>query len=168
LKQTELQQMLTEFSAGRLALLERHEAGARAVSHYDFNNAYQYVINREEVQLTWLQTALAEYGVALPPPSTTIPVPDAGKRRKAVDATAFRTILHDDARHLCAFVDRWRPRVDGMTHARHRIMLDVILGESREHQRLFEQAAAGIEDVLGRRTGGVPRQGSVLPVRWLE
>ena len=36
-----------------------------------------------------------------------------------------------------------------MTHARHRKMLDVILGESREHQRLFEQAAAGMEDLLG-------------------
>jgi hypothetical protein len=47
-------------------------------------------------------------------------------------------------------------------------MLGVVLGESREHQRLFEQAAVGMEDVLGRRTGGVPRQGSVLPVRWLE
>ena len=55
-----------------------------------------------------------------------------------------------------------------MTHARHRKMLDVVLGESREHQRFFEQAAAGIEDLLGRRTGGVPRQGSVLPVRWME
>jgi hypothetical protein len=47
-------------------------------------------------------------------------------------------------------------------------MLDVILGESREHQRVFEQAAAGVEDLLGRRTGGVPRRGTVLPVRWLE
>ena len=47
-------------------------------------------------------------------------------------------------------------------------MLDVILGESREHQRVFEQAAAGEEDVLGRRTGGVPRQGAVLPTRWME
>ena len=69
---------------------------------------------------------------------------------------------------LAAFVDRWRLRVDATSHARHRLMLGVILGESREHQRMFEQAASGIEDVLGRRTGGVPRRGSVLPVRWLE
>jgi len=47
-------------------------------------------------------------------------------------------------------------------------MLDVILGESREHQRIFEQAAAGIEDMLGKRTGGVARQGAVLPTRWME
>ena len=48
MNQTELQQALTQFAAERLALLERHEAGARVVSHYDFNNTYQYVINREE------------------------------------------------------------------------------------------------------------------------
>ena len=69
MKQTELQKILTGFAADRLALLERHEAGARVVSHYDFNNAYQYVINREEAQLAWLQSALAELGVVLPPPS---------------------------------------------------------------------------------------------------
>lgn len=168
MKPTELQQILTQIAADRLALLERHEAGARAVSHYDFNNAFQYVINRDETQLGWLQTALAEYGAPLPPPSAALAVPEVPKPGKKSDAGAFRAVLEDDARHLAAFVDRWRSRVDAMTHARHRLMLDVILGESREQQRMFEQAAAGDEDVLGRRTGGVPRQGSVLSVRWLE
>ena len=168
MKQTELQQILTEFAADRLALLERHEAGARAVSHYDFNNAYQYVINREEMQLPWLQSALAEFGAALPPPSSAIVLPEIHKVRTKGDAAAFRAIFEDDARQLAAFVERWRPRVAAMTHARHRIMLDVILGESREQQRMFEQAAAGMEDLLGKRTGGVPRQGAVLPTRWME
>ncbi|MBI2189363.1 MAG: hypothetical protein HYU37_19875 [Acidobacteria bacterium] len=168
MKGPELQQTLTECAAERLALLQRHEAGARAVSHYDFNNAYQYVINREETQLTWLQTALAEYGAPLPPAAAAIPVPETPKRGTQMDAGSFRAILDDDAGRLAAFVDRWRPRVEAITHARHRLMLDVILGESREHQRIFEQAAAGIEDVLGRRTGGLPRRGAVLPVRWLE
>jgi hypothetical protein len=165
--QAGLQQILTEFAAERVALLERHEAGARAVSHYDFNNAYQYVISREETHLTWLQSALAELKAALPPAAAAIPVPAilAGKKG---DPSVFRGILEDDARHLSSCVGRWRARVAGMTHARHRIMLDVILGESREHQRVFEQAAAGIEDMLGKRTGGVPRQGSVLSTRWLE
>ena len=167
MKQADLKQALTEFAAERLALIEHHEAAARVVSHYDFNNAYQYVINREEVQLTWLQTALAEFGAALPPASPAIGVPAVAKH-KTVDAGTFRTILEDDARKLGAFVDRWRTRIDAMTHARHRLMLDVILGESREHQRLFEQAASGFEDILGRRTGGVARQGSVLPTRWQE
>jgi uncharacterized protein (DUF1501 family) len=164
----EFQQVLTEFAAERLAILERHEAGARVVSHYDFNNAYQYVINREEAQLGWLQTALAEYGAPLPPASAAILVPEVPKPGGKTATGAFRAVLEDDARQLAAFVERWRPRVAAMTHARHRLLLDVVLGESREHQRIFEQAAAGDEDVLGRRTGGVPRRGNVLPVRWLE
>ena len=168
MKQEELRQTLTEFAAERVALLERHEAGARHVANYDFNNAYQYVISREETHLQWLQTALAEYGDPLPPPSAKLAVPDVAKSREKGDATQVRAICDDDARQLGAFIDRWRLRIAAMTHARHRKMLDVILGESREHQRLFEQAAAGIEDRLGRRTGGVPRRGSVLPARWLE
>ena len=168
MKQAELRQILTDFAAERLALLERHEAGARVVSHYDFNNAYQYVISREETYQGWLQAALAEIGAVLPPASAAIAVPDVPRPGKKADAGAFRLVLDDDARRLAAFVDRWRPRVDVLTHARHRIMLNVVLGESREHQRLFEQAAAGFEDLLGRRTGGVARQGHVLPVRWME
>ena len=164
----ELKQILTEFAADRLSLLQRHEAGARAVSHYDFNNTYQYVIAREETHVTWLQTALAEYGVTLPAPSRTLEVPAIVKQGKKIEASSFSGILQDDARQLTAFVERWRPRVQAMTHARHRLMLDVILGESIEHQRLFDQAASGLEDVLGRRTGGVARQGAVLPTRWME
>ena len=165
---TELLPILTEFAADRLALLQRHEAGARVVSHYDFNNAYQYVINREETHVQWLQSALAELGAPLPAPAAAIPVPELVKSKKKADAATFRGILEDDARQLAAFVDRWRPRMAEVTHARHRIMLDVVLGESKEHQHLFEQAAAGFEDVLGRRTGGVARQGAVLPSRWME
>jgi hypothetical protein len=168
-KQADLLDVLTTFAADRLALLERHEAGARVVSNYDFNNTYQYVINREETHLTWLQSALAEIGATEPQASSTMVVPAvAAKRVKGDGVTAFRAVLEDDARQLAAFVQRWRPRVDALTHARHRIMLDVILGESREHQRLFEQAAAGFEDLLGRRTSDAVRQGSVLPARWME
>ena len=47
-------------------------------------------------------------------------------------------------------------------------MLDVLLGESLEHQRLFEQAASGFEDVLGKRTTFAERVGAVLPTRWQE
>ena len=164
----DLRQLLTEFAAERLALLVRHEAAARVVSHYDFNNTYQYVIAREETHISWLQSALAEFGVALPPPSSTLPVPDAPKPVKKVTPDAFRSILEDDARSLAAFVKRWRPRMDVMTHARHRTMLNVLLGESLEHQRLFEQGAAGFEDLLGRRTDGAERVGGVLPTRWME
>jgi hypothetical protein len=167
-KQAELQQVLTEFASDRLALLQRHEASARVVSHYDFNNTYQYVINREETHLSWLQDALAGFGAPVPPPSAGLPAPEAPKKAKTVDPGAFRGILDQDARDLSAFVERWRPRVAAMTHARHRQMLDVVFGESLEHARLFQQAASGFEDLLGRRTGGVERQGAVLPTRWLE
>ena len=166
--QDELTQLLTAFAAGRLALLQRHEASARVVAHYDFNNTYQYVISREETHVSWLQNALAEFGTPLPAPEAAHPAPTSPKGSKKADASAYRGLLEEDGRQLGGFVERWRSRVDALTHARHRLMLNVILGESREHQRLFEQAAAGFEDVLGRRTGGVPRLGEVLPTRWME
>ncbi|HEY3091438.1 MAG TPA: hypothetical protein VGJ52_00015 [Vicinamibacterales bacterium] len=166
---SELQSLLTEFAGGRVALVERHEASARVVSHYDFNNTYQYVINREETHLSWLQNALAEYKAVLPPAGpSALPVPQAPKTGRKVEASAFRGILEDDARYLGAFVEKWRPRVDHVSHARHRNMLNVILGESMEHKRFFEQAAAGFEDLLGRRTPDAERVGGVLPTRWLE
>jgi len=163
----DLRQLLTDFAAERVAILQRHEASARVVSHYDFNNTYQYVIAREETHVSWLQNALAEFGIALPGPLSALPTPEAPKGKK-LQAAAFRPILTEDAHTLRAFVDRWRPRVDVMTHARHRTMLNVLLGESLEHARLFDQAAAGDEDVLGRRTSLAERVGAVLPHRWME
>jgi hypothetical protein len=164
----DLRQLLTAFAAERLAILQRHEAGARVVSHYDFNNTYQYVIAREETHVSWLQNALAEFDVVLPSPTAALPVPEATKPGKNASPAAFRGILEDDGRTLGAFVDRWRPKIEAMTHARHRTMLNVLLGESLEHKRLFEQAASGFEDVLGRRTDGAERVGGVLSTRWME
>ena len=163
----DLRQLLIDCAAERLAILQRHEASARVVSHYDFNNTYQYVIAREETHVGWLQNALAEFGVALPAAASALPAPAAPKSKKAEPA-AFSSILEDDARTLRAFVDRWRRRIDEMTHARHRTMLNVVLGESLEHARLFEQGAAGYEDLLGRRTSQAERVGAVLPHRWME
>ena len=60
MQRDELRSFLSEITADRLALIQRHEASARVVSHYDFNNAYQYVIAREETHLGWLQAALSE------------------------------------------------------------------------------------------------------------
>ena len=166
--QNELQAFLTSAAAERLALIQRHEASARVVSHYDFNNTYQYVISREETHLSWLQNALAEFGAQLPAASPVLPEPQAPKKSKKVEPGIFKSILDEDAQGLGGFVQRWRPRVAEMTHARHRNMMNVILGESLEHQRLFEQAASGFEDVLGKRTEGTTRVGEVLPTRWME
>jgi hypothetical protein len=174
---SELVALLQEFYRERAALWLRHIARSRHVGNLDFNNTYQYVVNREETHLAWLQSALAGYGAPLPSASAAFPVPSVNglgerrgfrRREKPINPAEYSGILEDDARRLAGFVERWRPRVDAVAHARHRLMLNVVLGESQEHARLFEQAAAGFEDVLGRRTGGVPRQGSVLPTRWLE
>jgi uncharacterized protein (DUF1501 family) len=167
MQRDELLKFLTDFTAERLALLQRHEAGARVVSHYDFNNTYQYVINREETHLRWLQDALGEFSAPTPAAASTIAVPEVPKTKKA-DPSIFRGVLEDDVRGLKAFVERWRPRVDEVAHARHRTMLGVVLGESLEHARMFEQAAGGFEDVLGKRTSHAARVGAVLPTRWLE
>src|SRR5215510_14795879 len=106
---SELKKLLTEFAAGRVALIERHEASARTVSHYDFNNTYQYVINREETHLAWLQNALAEYSAVLPPAGAgALPAPPAPTRGRKVESGAFRSILEDDAQYLGGFVDKWR------------------------------------------------------------
>jgi hypothetical protein len=167
MQQDELKKFLTDIAAERLALLQRHEAAARVVGHYDFNNTYQYVIAREETHLSWLQSALAEIGAELPQSTLPLTAPEAPKGKRQ-DSGAYHEILAADAKFLGAFVARWRERVSTVTHARHRTMLNVVLGESVEHQRLFDQAAAGFEDVIGRRTGGVARVGAVLPDRWQE
>jgi hypothetical protein len=167
-QQDELRSLLTAITADRVALIQRHEAGARVVSNYDFNNAYQYVIAREETHLSWLRAALEELSAPMPSAASEIPVPPVGKAGKNADASAYRDILQDDARHLAAFVERWRPKMPAVTHARHRTMLEVVLGESVEHQRLFEQGASGLEDLIGKRTIGAERVGAVLPTRWQE
>ncbi len=168
MQQDELRQILTSVATERLALVQRHEAGARVVSHYDFNNTYQYVIAREETHLEWLRAALTELESPWPTNVPTPAVPAFPKPGKVPDVTAFRLVLEDDAATLGTFAKTWRERVAHVTHARHRTMLGVMIGESLEHQRLFQQAAAGLEDVLGKRSRGVARVGAVLPARWQE
>ena len=167
MQQDELKKFLTDFAGERLALVQRHEAAARVVSHYDFNNTYQYVIAREETHLSWLESALVELGAALPQSTLPLPTAEAPAGKKG-EVAVYRDILTADAKFLGAFVARWRDRLSAVSHARHRIMLGVVVGESVEHQRLFEQASAGFEDVLGRRSPGVARVGAVLPDRWQE
>lgn len=161
---TDLVQVLQEFYRDKLAELLRHEGGARLVAPYDFNNAYQYVINREETQLSWLANAVADLGGAVPADQTAPERAVSGRR-----GAAWRTIVEEDAVQAQAFATRWRPRVEALTHARHRNLLRVILGETLEQQRLFEQALAGQTDLLGRRAAELgPAIGEVLAARWVE
>jgi hypothetical protein len=154
---------LQEFYADKLTMLLRHQAAASVVGQYDANNTYQYIVNREETQLSWVAKAIEELGGSLP--SATEPDRDLSGKR----AEASRRVIDEDTRDAQAFVDHWRPRVEAMQNARHAKMLALILGEVLEQKRFFEQAAAGRTDLLGRRaqqTG--PAQGEVLASRWIE
>jgi hypothetical protein len=160
---TDLLPLLQEFYRDKLTALLRHQAGARTVGQYDFNNTYQYIVNREEAQLSWVGKAIEELGGTVADDDAE---PDRGSGR---GADAARRILEDDSRDAQAFVDRWRPRIEQMTNARHAKMLRVILGEVLEQKRFFDQALAGRTDLLGKRSEVVgPAIGEVLPTRWIE
>jgi hypothetical protein len=161
-KATELLDLLTEFYGDKLSMRQRHVAAARFVGDYDFNNTYQYVVAREDLQLNWLRDAITDMQGSLPEvPEPTLTPPGKG-------AEAQASVIGQDRDAARTFVERWRPRVDTLTHARHRAMLRVILGETVEHQRFFEQALAGRSDLLGRRADGAGTTGTVLPTRWVE
>jgi hypothetical protein len=161
--QTTALALLQEVYGEKLAMMLRHQAHARLVGQYDANNTYQYVINREDVQLSWLSKAITDLGGTAP---ETVEPP-------AVETTSPKGAVHalfeGDARGADAFVERWRPRVESVTNARHKGMLHVILGETIEQRRFFEQALAGRTDLLGRRgVAAGPAQGAVMAGRWVE
>ena len=159
---TELARLIGDFYLERVTLLMRHEEVARNIPDYDINNAYQYIVNREETHLSWLQHALLDLGAPLPvdPARPTVAAPAKGQ--------GFAGLSAEDARANQAFVEAWRPRVEEVTHARHRGMLTVILGEMLEHKRFFDQAAAGRTDLIGVPLAGTERRGIVHPDRWIE
>jgi hypothetical protein len=158
----ELKTLLEQLFRDKLAIRNRRVAAARLIGSYEINNTYQYVINRDDVQLSWLRDALTELGGTL----AEVPEPDVRPSGKGADAE--RGIIAADRDLSQQFVDRWRPRVENVTHARHRGMLRVILGETMEQKRFFDLALAGREDLLGRRPDGVGTGGGVLPTRWVE
>ncbi len=161
---TELVPLLQEFYREKLTSVLKHQAAAKYVSQYDANNAYQYIINREDTQLSWVGRAIADLGGDVPANTAEPDRKPSGKSKSASDA-----LFQEDARDAAAFVERWKPRVEALDNARHRGMLRVILGETIEQQRFFEQALAGRTDLLGKRTDGVGKlEGSVLPTRWIE
>ena len=105
------------------------------------------MIAREEMHVSWVrdaildvsgQTNAAASGEAEDPAEPAIQVSGKG-------VAAQRAVMAQDRDGAQAFVDKWRPRVATLTHARHRTMLNVILGETLEHRRFFEQAVAGTD-----------------------
>src|SRR5438876_249524 len=119
---TDVVALLQDFAREKLRALLRHQAAARLVPQYDFNNTYQYVINREEVQLSWLAKAIEELGASVPAAADSVDRTPVGK-----GADAARAVMDEDGREAQAFVDRWRPRISTMPNARHAKMLGVIL-----------------------------------------
>lgn len=160
---SELQTLIREFYLERLTLLMQHESAARYISDYDVNNAYQYIIAREETHVSWLQHALLDIGAPLPAEPSR---PDIKPTRKGKDA--IFELSGADASANQRFVDKWRDRVEEVTHARHRGMLRVVLGEMLEHARLFQQASEGRTDIIGTSLAIHTRRGEVLGTRWVE
>jgi hypothetical protein len=155
--------LLQEFYREKLTMLLQHQAGACLIQQYDANNTYQYIVNRDDVQLSWVAKAIEELGGAV------VEQTEHNRSSSGKASESARRVIDEDVREAQAFVDRWRPRIESMNHARHRGMLRVILGETLEQKRFFAQALAGRTDLLGRRGKSVGlSHGVVLPSRWIE
>ena len=160
MKPAELVELLQECYRDKSALLQRHLAAARVVVDYDFNNTYQYVLNREEIQLQWLRAAIEDRGGRLEDaPPTEV--------KAAATKSAQIAVMKADAAGAQAFVDKWTPRMDALTNARNGSMLKVIIGETLEAKRFFEQMVGGRTDLLGRSADGARTAGAVMPTRWV-
>jgi len=159
-KPAQLVDLLRECYRDKSALRQRHLAAARAVTDYDFNNTYQYVINREEIQLQWLRDAIEDRGAK----ADEAPAVDV---KAGPGKSAQLAIMKDDVASAQAFIDKWSPRVGPMTNARNRQMLQVIVGETLEAKRFFEQMVSGRSDLLGRSPEGARTKVAVLPTRWV-
>ena len=145
----------------RVQLLTRHEAVAAIITDYDINNAYQYIIAREQTHLSWLQHARLDLGSPLAEdPTATVAI-------SPVKGDAWKSLCAEDARANTQFVEKWRPQIETVTNARHKGMLKVILGESLEHARLFDQAAAGRKDLIGKSLEINDHSGSVMSARFV-
>ena len=162
MKAKDLLELIKEFHRDKLGMFKRHVAAARYVGNYDFNNTYQYIIAREDMHVAWVRDAILDMG------GTPDDVPEPSVKAEGKGDSAQAKVIAEDREGAAEFVSRWRPRVDKLTHARHRTMLNVILGETLEHKRFFDQALAGRTDLLGRRTDGAGTPGVVLPTRWVE
>jgi len=166
----DLAAVLSDFHRDKLTMRQRHAAVARHVSDYNFNNTYQQVISREDVHLSWLEAAIADLG-GTPAQIDEPAIPQPHRFGRKVKDVSFLPLVAEDGRQIADFATRWRPRVAGMTHARHRGMMQVIIGETLEQKRFFDQMGEGRQDLLGRRSNGAGSPGTgdgVMAVRWVE
>jgi len=108
-----LPELIRDMYLERVSLLMRHEDVAQVIGDYDINNAYQYMIAREQTHLSWLQHALLDLGAKL------VGDPSRGPALSA-KGDAWKSLAADDARANGQFVDKWRAKIEAVTHARHR------------------------------------------------
>ena len=155
-----LADLLRDLYLERVSLLMRHEDVAQVITDYDINNAYQYIIAREQTHLSWLQHAMLDVGATL------VADPARGSALSA-KGDAWKSFASEDAASNARFVEKWRPKVDAVTHARHKGMLKVILGEMLEHKRLFDQAAQGRRDLIGKSLDINDHSGNVMGARFV-
>ena len=155
-----LADLIREFYLERVALLMRHEDVAVTITDYDINNAYQYIIAREQTHLSWLLHALLDLGAESPQD------PARGATLTA-KADEWKRFADEDATANARFVEKWRPRVEEVTNARHKGMLKVILGEMLEHKRLFDQAGQGRRDLIGKSLDINDHSGKVMSARFV-
>lgn len=156
----ELVDLLQELHRETVALVRRRQATARAVRPYDINNAYQQVIGRQGTHLEWIAAALTDLGGSA---SREAEQPEPPLSLASSDSLA--AVLEVEVGDQRTFIERWQPRVANVTQARHRKMLELFLGEMREHQRVFQQGLDGRGDLLGRHGDRWSPRGEVLPGR---
>ena len=154
----ELLELLKTFHRETQELFVTRQRNAESVGAYEANNAYQQVIGRQEVHLQWLADAIETLGGTVPANPDPAPAGDV-KRDRA------HPVIESDARDQQAFIERWTPRLADVSHARNRTMLELLLGEMKEHLRMLSHARDGRSDVLGRHTDGKVTRGEVMAVR---
>jgi len=154
-----LAELIRDIYLERVSLLMRHEDVAQVVTDYDINNAYQYIIAREQTHLSWLQHALLDLGAPL------VDDPARGRTLSA-KGDAWKLLAGEDAAANEKFVAKWRPKIETVSNARHQGMLKVILGEMLEHKRLFDQAASGNRNLIGKSLAINDHSGDVMASRW--
>ena len=155
-----LPELIRDMYLERVSLLMRHEDVAQVVTDYDINNAYQYMIAREQTHLGWLQHALLDLGAPMPAD------PSRGSKL-SVKGDGWKSLAGEDAQSNARFVEKWRPQVDTVSNARQKGMLKVILGEMLEHKRLFDQASQGRRDLIGKSLDINDHSGNVMGARFV-
>jgi hypothetical protein len=153
---SELLALLDDFYRETLDLFKERQTNAQSVTAYDANNGYQQVLGRQEVHLCWLADAIAALGGT---------VSESEESGGKLSTPSTRALIERDAASQKAFIGRWSPVVATVTNARHRKLLELILGEMKEHLRVLQQAAESRSDLLGRHSDGKVLRGTVMAVR---